>query len=294
MATTQQTTTISRPRDYLRLTKPGIVISNVMTAAAGLWLAPEAVSMQTAVAALVGTGLLVAGSGAFNQVLERDTDAFMKRTSTRPLPAGRLEPYEGVLLGILSITAGMLLLGVCVNAVSAVLGLLATVIYAFVYTPLKRRTFWAVPLGGIAGALPPAMGWTAATGHLGVGAVAFFSVMFWWQMPHFLGIALFRASDYRNAGLKIAPSPAGYRRTVLLMRLSAVCTLVSVVALPFLAQVGWPFMVAALLGTVGPMTNVVRKVDYADVSTWGRRVFLSSLATLPLFAVGALLHQLIG
>lgn len=288
MATQQ--TTVSRPRDWLSLTKPGIVVSNVMTAAAGLWLAPAPAGLETAVAALVGTGLLVAGSGAFNQVLERDTDAYMERTSTRPLPSGRLEPAEGVMLGVLAVLGGMLLLGVYVNLISAALGLLATFIYAFVYTPLKRRTFWAVPIGGVAGALPPVMGWTAATGQLDVGAIAFFSVLFWWQMPHFLGIALYRGADYRRAGLEIAPAPPAYRRTVVQMRLCALLTLASVVALPFVADAGWPFMVPALLGTVGPLVYSFRPVDYADVPRWGRSVFLSSLASLPLFALGALLQ----
>ncbi len=288
------TTTISRPRDWVSLTKPGIVVSNVMTAAAGLWLAPVASGIETGVAALVGTGLLVAGSGAFNQVLERDTDVHMDRTSTRPLASGRLEPIEGVILGVLAVLGGLLLLGVYVNALSAALGLLATVIYAFVYTPLKRRSFWAVPIGAVSGALPPVMGWTAATGTIDPGAILLFSILFWWQMPHFFGIALYRASDYQSAGLKIAPARPDYPKTFLLVRVSAILTVASVAALPFVMDAGWWFLSLATLGCVGPMIAAFRPVDQGDVARWGRALFLSSLATLPLFALGALLGLVVG
>lgn len=290
MTTTQ---TISRPRDWVSLTKPGIVVSNVMTAAAGLWLAPAPTGIETGVAALVGTGLLVAGSGAFNQVLERDTDAYMERTSTRPLASGRVEPVEGVILGILAVLGGLLLLGVYVNMISAVLGLAATCIYAFVYTPLKRRSFWAVPIGAVSGALPPVMGWTAASGAVDPGAILLFSVLFWWQMPHFLGIALYRREDYKSAGLKIAPSSAAHDKTFLLIKLSAILTIISVLALPLVMDVGWWFMIPATLGTVGPAVAAFRPVEGEDIAGWGRKLFLSSLATLPLFALGALLGQLV-
>jgi protoheme IX farnesyltransferase len=292
MATTQ-TKSSSRPRDWLILAKPGIVVTNVMTAAAGLWLAPVEVGLATAAAALGGTGLLVAGSGALNQAMERDTDAYMKRTSTRPLPSGRLSLAEAVAVGLVEILAGLWLLGGFVNATAAWLGLIATVVYVFVYTPLKRRSSLAIPLGGIAGAMPPAIGWTAATGSLDVGALALFNILFWWQMPHFLGIALFRAADYRNAGLQVAPAPVGYRRTVFWIRAISLITLASVLALPFLIEVGWPFMSVALLGTVGPMAYIVRPVDYERVDAWGKRVFLSSLISLPLFAIGALAERLL-
>ncbi|QDG50169.1 protoheme IX farnesyltransferase [Persicimonas caeni] len=283
----------TRPRDWLSLTKPGIVVSNVMTAAAGLWLAPGAAGLETAVAALVGTGLLVAGSGAFNQVLERDTDAFMDRTSTRPLAAGRLEPLEGIILGCLAVLGGLLLLGVYVNMLCAALGALATGIYAFVYTPLKRRTFWAVPIGAVSGALPPVMGWTAVTGAVDPGALVLFSILFWWQIPHFLGIALYRAPDYLRAGLKIAPESSAYPITIFWARLSAILTLASVAALPFVLDSKWVFFALAVVGTVGPTVAGFRRVPDGDVAAWGRKLFFSSLATLPLLALGALVEVVI-
>lgn len=282
----------SRSRDWVSLAKPGIVVSNVMTAAAGLWVAPGAVGVQVAVAALVGTGLLVAGSGAFNQVLERDTDALMARTSSRPLASRRLVPLEAVILGVLAVVAGAALLAVSVNALSAALGLCAVGIYAFVYTPLKRRTFWAVPVGAVAGALPPVMGWTAVTGGLDAGAAALFAILFWWQVPHFLGIALYRARDYHSAGLAIAPGAGQYRTTVWWVRVGSVLTLVCALALPVVLEVGWLFAVVATAGVI-PLVVAFKRVDYADVAGWGRRVFLASLVTLPLLALAALGEHLL-
>jgi protoheme IX farnesyltransferase len=281
------------------MTKPGIVVSNVMTAAAGLWLAPTAPGASVAMAALVGTGLLVAGSGAFNQVLERDTDAFMSRTSTRPFASGRRAPAEGIVLGVLAVLGGACLLAVSVNLLSALLGLGATFIYAFVYTPMKRRTLWAIPVGAVAGALPPVMGWAAATGSIDAGAVALFSVLFWWQMPHFLGIALYRANDYRSAGLKISPSPKGYPLTILAMRAGAVLALISTVAIAFVTHASATFSILAVAGALLPTVYAFRPVDTGrpvdadDIPGWGRKVFLASLATLPLLALAALVELLI-
>jgi protoheme IX farnesyltransferase len=271
------------------MTKPGIVVSNVMTAAAGLWLAPATPGLAVGVSALVGTGLLVAGSGAFNQVLERDTDAFMSRTSTRPFASGRRAPAEGIALGVLTVVGGAALLAVSVNLLSALLGLLATFIYAFVYTPMKRRTLWAVPVGAVAGALPPVMGWAAATGSIDAGAIALFGVLFWWQMPHFLGIALYRADDYRSAGLKISPTPEGYPLTILAMRLGALLTLLSTFAIPVVTQTSITFVLLAIAGALLPTVYSFKSVG-SDVAAWGRSVFLASLATLPLLALGALIE----
>lgn len=284
----------SRLRDWVMLAKPGITITNMMTAAAGLWLAPIQPDLLGTFAALGGTGLLVAGSGSFNQILERDTDAHMERTSVRPLPAGRMSVNEAALVGSVELIAGALLLGLFTNWPAAILGVLAALIYVLVYTPLKRQSLVAIPLGGVAGAMPPAIGWTAATGTFDLGALALFNVLFWWQMPHFLGISLYRAKDYQNAGLQVAPGPKGYQRTVFWTRAISFITLISVIILPFLMQVGWPFMTLALIGTIGPMAYIVRPVDYTQVHIWGKRVFLSSLISLPLFAIAAGVELIFG
>lgn len=285
----------SRLRDWAMLAKPGITITNMMTAIAGLWLAPIKVSPGVTAAAIGGTGLLVAGSGAFNQIFERDTDAFMERTAVRPLPSGRMSILEATIVGMVEVLLGIGLLTAFVNPLAAFLGLLATIVYVLVYTPLKRRSSLAVPLGGIAGAMPPAIGWTAATGTPDIGALALFAVLFWWQMPHFLGIALYRAADYQNARLQVAPAPRGYQRTVFWARVISLLTLASVLALPLLIDgLGWPFMLITLIGTIGPMAYIVRPVDYENVSLWGKRVFLSSLVSLPLFAIAAFVQRFLG
>jgi protoheme IX farnesyltransferase len=149
---------------------------------------------------LAGTGLLAAGAAALNQLLERHHDARMRRTEDRPLPAGRLTPQTVLVLGGVISAAGMIYLAVQVNLLTALLGAATLVSYLFVYTPLKRRTTLNTVIGAIPGALPPLMGWTAATGQMNAGGWALFAILFFWQLPHFFAIAWMYRDDYARAG----------------------------------------------------------------------------------------------
>lgn len=190
-----------RWNDLVELTKPRITFMVMLTAAVGFIL-PGSGPLPLALFfhALAATGLLVSGASALNQVLERDTDARMHRTAERPLPSGRLTPDTALTTGVALSIAGVLWLALAVNLLTALLGIAALAGYVFVYTPLKRVTSLATIVGAVPGAIPPMMGWTAATNSLDPGAWALFGILFFWQLPHFLAIAWMCRDDYERGG----------------------------------------------------------------------------------------------
>ena len=162
---------------------------------------------------LLGTALLASGASALNQLLERDLDARMKRTEDRPLPSGRLTADSVLLFGGVCSASGLIYLALGVNLLTAILGAATLGSYLFVYTPLKRLTPLNTVVGAIPGALPPLMGWTAATGHVSVAGWSLFTILFFWQLPHFLAIAWMYREDYARAGFVMLPvvDPDGTR-----------------------------------------------------------------------------------
>jgi protoheme IX farnesyltransferase len=203
-------------RDLVTLAKPRITLMVLVTAAGGLWLAPAPegtpVTAVTWLLTMVGTGLIVSGANALNMYIERDSDRFMRRTQNRPLPSGRMSPGVALAFGLLLSVAAVPLL-VAVNLTTAFLAVLANVSYVLAYTPMKPRSHLALFVGAIPGAIPPLLGWTAATARIDVGGLVLFGILFFWQIPHFLAIALFRRRDYEAAGLKVTPNVAGVPAT---------------------------------------------------------------------------------
>src|SRR4051812_33016261 len=149
----------------------------------------EPMGLLRVVGLLLGTGFVAGGASAFNQVLERDLDALMRRTRTRPLPDQRLQPIEGVLFGSALTLVGVLMIVAVSNVLAGAVALATLIVYVAIYTPLKRRSSFGTVIGAIPGALPPMIGWTAVTNDISAGAWALFGIMFLWQLPHFLAIA---------------------------------------------------------------------------------------------------------
>jgi protoheme IX farnesyltransferase len=205
-------TTAALVRDLVSLTKPRITLLVILTGAAGKWLAPGHLGPRALWLSLVGTALIVSSANALNMWWERDLDGKMARTRNRPLPAGRLSPQVALVFG-LALGAVSLPLLLAVNLATAALGLLALVLYVVVYTPMKRFTWLALLVGAVPGAMPPLMGWTTVTGHVQVGGLLLFGVLFLWQVPHFAAITLFRANDYARAGMQVLAVQRGRRAT---------------------------------------------------------------------------------
>lgn len=199
----------ARLGDLVSLTKPRITVNVVISAATGIFLAPGHLGWVRTVVALLGTALVVGGANTLNCYVERDTDARMWRTRNRALAAGRLEPREGLLLGLLLALVAVPLLSLVLNPLTGFLALLALVSYVWVYTPLKQKTPAALLVGAVPGAIPPLLGWTAVTGHADLGGLLLFAVMFVWQLPHFLAITLYLKEDYARGGHRVMPLVRG-------------------------------------------------------------------------------------
>ncbi|MFQ5743028.1 MAG: heme o synthase [Acidobacteriota bacterium] len=192
---------VARLPDYLQLTKPRLSSLVLVTVSVAFFLAsPETLDPLLLVEVLLGMGLVVGGVNALNQYVERDADARMLRTQSRPLPDGRLWPSEAAAFGTLATGSGLLWLYLSVNLWVGTLAAAAAVLYLFVYTPLKRCTPWCTPVGAIPGAIPPLVGWAAARGQLDVGAWSIFALLLLWQMPHFLAISRLYREDYARGG----------------------------------------------------------------------------------------------
>ena len=195
-----------RPALYLALTKPDVSFLVVMTTVAGYALGTQGpLDWMRMAHTVFGTTLIAAGTSALNHYFERDTDALMRRTASRPLPSGQLKPREAFLFGIGLIAVGTLYLALATNALATLLGILTSIAYLCAYTPLKRKTTLATMIGAFPGAVPPLIGWVAARGTLGVNAWILFAMLFLWQFPHFDAIAWVYREDYARAGIQMLP-----------------------------------------------------------------------------------------
>ena len=200
------TESVSRVASFLALTKPRIAVMVLMTVAVGFVLGGRGSSHPATLAlALIGTGLVAAGASAWNQVLERDRDSRMRRTVNRPLPSGKLQLVESAVFASVLPLAGLAILSIGTTGVATLVALLTFVLYVLVYTPLKPVTTLNTAVGAIPGALPPVIGWAAATGTVGVEAFVLFLIVFLWQFPHFLAIAWIHREDYARGGHKMLP-----------------------------------------------------------------------------------------
>jgi protoheme IX farnesyltransferase len=204
----------SRPALYLALTKPDVSFLVVMTTVAGYALGTRGPLDWLRMAHTVfGTTLIAAGTSALNHYFERDTDALMRRTASRPLPSGQLSPREAFWFALSLIGFGTLYLALATNSLATMLGVATSVLYLCAYTPLKRRTTLATFVGAFPGAVPPLIGWAAARGSLNIEAWVLFAMLFLWQFPHFDAISWVYREDYKRAGIKMLPTvdPEGTR-----------------------------------------------------------------------------------
>lgn len=203
---TGEITAFDRPWAYVVLTKPDVTFLVVITAVAGFYLGSRGpLDWTLLLQMLAGTVLVAGGTAALNQYIERDMDAVMRRTASRPLPAGTLQPREVFAFGLGIVAVGVLWLALAVNLLSCLLALATSLLYLGLYTPLKTRTPLATAVGAFPGALPPLIGWAAARSSLSPEAWILFAILFFWQFPHFLSIAWMYREDYARAGIRMLP-----------------------------------------------------------------------------------------
>src|SRR5579872_4632144 len=198
---------MSRLRDYYTLTKPEVNLLILMTTSAGYYLASRGpLKIGGLVSTLVGTLLVASGTATLNQWMERVWDGQMRRTSMRPLPSGRISSREALIFGILLSVAGGIYLAAAVNLLSALLAISTLLSYLFIYTPLKRKTPLCTMIGAFPGSVPILIGWAGAGAVINRQALLLFGLLFLWQFPHFLAIALMYRDDYSRAGYHMLPS----------------------------------------------------------------------------------------
>lgn len=283
----------SRSSAFLALTKPRISMMVLITVGSGFFLGARGASKPwTFLLTLLGTGLVASGASTLNQLIERARDARMKRTKNRPLPTGQVTPAEAGAFGAILSVLGLVILALCANLGAAAVALATLVLYVLVYTPLKSKTTLNTAIGAVPGALPPVIGWVAATGQLGIEAWALFLILFLWQFPHFLAIAWLYREDYARGGHKMLPSvdPTG----ILTGRQAAfhALVLIPVGMLPAaIHMAGQAYLAGALaLGLFYLVASVRFWIEASDASA--RRLLRASILYLPLLLLLLLLNPL--
>ena len=235
----------ARVSDFFELTKPRITFMVLIATLVGFYMgSQQSVQSLLLLHTLLGTGLVAAGASALNEYLERHLDARMLRTRTRPIPAGRLAPWDALLFSIVISAAGIVYLAAFVNLLTAGLGAVTLAAYILLYTPLKTRTTWCTLIGAFPGATPPLMGWAAARGDLDTIGLSLFAIQFLWQMPHFFAISWMFTEDYARAGFVVHSSGVKTGRQIILY----CCALIPVSLLPSLfGATGRLYLMGALL-----------------------------------------------
>jgi len=266
----------------LTLAKPRLNSLAVATVGIGYYLGVAAFELGVLVSVLVGSALVAAGGSAFNQVAERDLDALMTRTASRPMPMGGLTPAAGQMFAAVLSVAGLAVLAVGTNLLATGVALATLVSYAWIYTPLKRRTPWAVLVGAVPGALPPVIGWAAASGGLTFEAWLLFGIVFAWQLPHFHSLAWLYRDDYARAGFRVQAvvDPDGRRTAVECLLWSVLivvlCWLTAAVGLTL------PAFAFAAVGVSAGFVVLAARFLAARSPARARSLFLGSLIVLPL------------
>jgi len=274
--------------DYVALLKPRVMSLVVFSGFAGLAVAPGAMHPVLAAVAVFCIALASGAAGAINMWYDRDIDALMERTRGRPIPTGKIEPAEALAFGVILAAGAVMVMFLATNAVAATLLAVAVLFYVFVYTVwLKRRTPQNIVIGGAAGAFPPAIGWAAVTGDVGIEAAILFALIFFWTPPHFWALALYRSGDYAAAGVPMMPVVHGARETKRQMLIYTVLLLPLGTAPCFAGFASW-----SLYGTASVVLGLLFLA--AAVSVWldesersAKRMFGYSIFYL--FAMFALL-----
>jgi heme o synthase len=273
--------------DYVEILKPRVMSLVVFTGLVGLSVAPQHIHPVLSAVAVLCIAVGAGSAGAINMWYDRDIDALMRRTAQRPLPTGRMTPGEALGFGAVLGGGAVVVMGLALNWVAAALLALTIGFYVFVYTIwLKRRTPQNIVIGGAAGAFPPIIGWAAATGEIGWGAIALFAIIFFWTPPHFWALSLYQTDDYAAAGVPMLPVVSGPRETKRQILLYTLVLWPATVA-PWLLGIAGGLYAAGAILLSAVFTGMAIHVYRDDGDRSARRMFAFSL--LYLFLIFSLL-----
>jgi protoheme IX farnesyltransferase len=275
-----------RVADFVSLGKPRVVLMVLVTTFVGFYLGSRGgPDLLLLLPTLAGTALAAAGTLTLNQYLERDIDALMQRTRSRPLPDGRLQPLDALVFGVVTTALGLVYLAVAVSVLCAAVTASITVTYLFLYTPMKRRTPLCSIVGAVPGALPPVAGWVAASGSIGVEAGILFAILFLWQLPHSLAIGQLYRKDYASAGIRLLPVVEPDARSTARQVVTNCLALLAVGLLPTVVGLAGAvyFVVALVLGA----TFLAYGIAFARSRTAlaARQLLFASLLYLPVLLI---------
>ncbi len=280
-------------KDIMELTKFRLSFLVVFSAVMAYLLAnPFAADWLKITLLSLGGFLVTASSNTINQLIEKDTDKLMDRTKNRPLPAGRMKPIEAYLIAGFTGVIGIFILGVVFNPVSGLLGALALISYAFIYTPFKKISPVAVFIGAIPGSMPLLIGWTAATGTIGLGGILLFTIQFFWQIPHFWSIAWLLNEDYQKAGYHLLPSSDGKNRTTALQNIRYLVCLIAVSTLPY--AFGFTGIISLAISLIAGLFFLIKGIQLAtDISDKSARsLMFASFIYIPVVFIAFVLDKI--
>lgn len=282
-----------KPWAYVVLTKPDVTFLVVITTVAGFYLGSAGpLDWTRLMHTLFGTTLVGAGTAALNQYIERRMDAVMRRTASRPLPSGLLQPADALRFGVVLAVAGAVWLALTVNMLSALLAAATSILYLGLYTPLKTRTTLATAVGAIPGALPPLIGWAAARGSISTGGWILFAILVLWQFPHFFAIAWMYREDYARAGIKMLPvvDRSGDATFAQIVCTSAILVPVSLLA-AVIGMAGMRYFTGALiLGMI--LLQVSLWANYSRTNLRAKWLMHATVAHIPLLLLWMVVDKL--
>ncbi len=279
-------------KDYIELSKPRIAFFCLIMAAGGIILANNRISVLTLIMTMTGTGLSVAAANVFNMIYERHTDKFMRRTRFRPMVVGKIKVKHALTFACVLALLSIFLLAYFVNVLTAVLALLAIIFYAAIYTPLKVKTPLALVIGAIPGAIPPLIGWTAVDNKVTLSSLALFGVLFAWQMPHFIAIAINHKEDYIKAGIKVVPAVRGEHVAKIQALLWTIVLFVLSLTLFYLNLGSWIYLFFAIVLGIWFLYLSILGL-YKPFPNWPRKFFIASLIYLPALVFGLTLDRVV-
>lgn len=271
----------------ISITKPGIIFGNIVTLCGGFFLGSvSSINWRLLLIAIVGMALVIACGCVLNNVVDRDIDRLMERTKTRVLAQGLMSNQAAILYALVLGVCGFSVLYIGVNLLTTILAAIGLFFYVGVYTLcLKRYSVYGTLIGGIAGAIPPVVGYTAATNHLDNGAWIAFLILFLWQMPHFYAIAIYRLKDFSAASIPVLPIKRGMTYT----KISMVCYIILFILAAMMPTLfhytGWVYLAVALLLGLAWLIFAIKGFYAEDNRLWARKIFLFSILVITVTSV---------
>lgn len=276
---------MKRIKEYFSLTKPGVMFGNVITGAAGFFLASNGhLNLILFIATMVGMTLVISSACVINNYFDRDIDAIMERTKTRAIPSGKIKGRDAVLFSIILGVAGLLVLFRYTNLLVVLIGVVGFVVYVFLYGMYsKRLSQHGTLVGSISGAMPILAGYVAARGVIDTGAVLVFLALFFWQLPEFYSIGIYRRDEYLEAGVPIITVVKGIAPTKRQIFFYALAFVISILLLTVFGYTGYVYLVVMLVCGIYWLSIAIEGLHAADDNAWARKMFRYTLIILLIY-----------